>query len=91
VKDVFVTVTATSSLLEVWPSLAVNRSTYVPSPGSATEVEAAEASPNVTVPGPLTCDHVEVVGPSPVTLPLSVVFRFKMAWSGPAFTAGTPL
>ena len=61
-------------------------------------VTLALALPKVTVPGPLTFDHVVVTvaggfgSPSSVTVPdrLAVAGRV-MVWSAPAFTTGAVL
>ena len=39
---------------------AVNRNMYTPGPENDADVDNAEAFPNVTDPGPDTCDHVVV-------------------------------
>ena len=69
------TMIVTSSLADKAPSLAVNRSTYVPAAEKLAVVLRALTLPKVTVPGPLTLDQVWVrvlpVGnPSSATVPL---------------------
>src|SRR6266850_590970 len=88
------TVTATSSLEDAAPSVAVNRSTYDPAAEKLAVVVCALTLPNVTVPGPLTLDQV-VVSVLPAGKPSSFAVPFKLAeagsvivWSGPALTAG---
>ncbi len=83
----------TASLTDSAPSLAVSWRTYVPSSEKVAVVAGAAASPNVTVPGPLTFVHCVVSGegiPSSLAVPASVAVAVGnvSAWSGPAFTTG---
>ena len=68
-----ITVTVTVSPEESNPSLAARFNTYVPAKVNCAVVSMAAAFPNVTVPGPLTFDHVDVSvpdgKPSSVTVP----------------------
>jgi hypothetical protein len=85
-----------SSVVDSTLSLAVSLSTYVPSIEKLAVVLSALASPNVTVPGPLTFDHVvvNVAGglgnPSSLAVPLrSALAGSVIVWSAPAFTTGS--
>ena len=49
-----------SSVADSAESDAVKRNTYTPAAENDAEVDNADAFPNVTVPGPDTCDHVVV-------------------------------
>jgi hypothetical protein len=98
VEELALTVIVTSSVDERTLSLAVSLKTYVPSIEKLAEVLSALASPNVTVPGPLTLDQVVVTvagglgNPSSVALPLSDALDGKViAWSPPALTTGARL
>src|SRR5437879_5807181 len=67
------TVIVTSEVADSVPSLAVSRKVYVPAAESVAVVPSAFAFPNVTVPGPLTCDHdvcrIPVGKPSSLAVP----------------------
>src|SRR6267142_519747 len=75
------TTIVTSLLEDKAPSLAVNRSTYVPAADKLAVVLCAFALPNVTVPGPLTLDQV-VVSMLPAGRPSSVAVPFNLAEAG---------
>src|SRR5690349_15219680 len=87
--------TVTSALVASAPSLAVKRSTYVPAAENDAVVTAADALPNVTVPGPDTLLHASFSEPGGFGNPSSVALpdRFACAgsvtvWFAPALTRG---
>jgi hypothetical protein len=93
VSSIGLTVTVTVSLAESAPSFAVRRSEYVPLVENDAVVSIADALPNVTVPGPLTIDHVVVSvpagNPSSVTVPSRFTTAGKViVWLVPASTTG---
>src|SRR6185436_15759067 len=67
------TVTCTSSITIVCPSIAVSRSTYTPLVAKIAVVTVALALLNSTEPGPLSLLHAMVTGGAPpVTVPVSI-------------------
>jgi hypothetical protein len=76
------TVIVTSSLDEIWLSLAVRRKTYVPATENEAVVLGAEALPKVTVPGPLTIVQVVVTAPGGFGKPSSVTVPLRLADAG---------
>jgi hypothetical protein len=76
------TVIVTSSVVDSTLSLAVSLKTYVPSIEKLAEVFSALASPNVTVPGPLTVDHIVVNAPGGLGNPSSVAVPLRLADAG---------
>src|SRR5258706_2169985 len=89
--------TVMSSVAIAAPSLAVSRNPYVPPVENDAVVFVTLALPNVTVPGPLSFDHVAVNvplgNPSSPTEPASVTefVGSVIVWSGPAFAVGVTL
>src|SRR5262249_47367091 len=89
------TVTVVSAWDVSCESLAVRRSTYTPIVLKVAAVVGEPGFANVTIPGPVTTDQVEVRVP-PAGKPSSVIVpcRFavftgwNMVWAGPAFTTG---
>src|SRR5688572_21773098 len=86
----------TSSLADNAPSSAARRRTYEPGSEKLAVVSIAPASPNVTVPGPLTFTQLVATAGMPssgksssVTVPSSEAGAGRViVWSSPAFTAG---
>src|SRR5262245_10833516 len=84
----------TSAVFDKIESLAASRREYVPGNSKVAVVTAADALPNVTVPGPLTFDHC-VLSPPPLGRPSSLaepdsvaLFGSVMVSAGPALTTG---
>ena len=71
----------TSALVDKMPSVAVNRSTYVPASEKLAVVLSALTLPKVTVPGPLNFDHV-TVSVLPTGRPSSVAVPVRVAEAG---------
>jgi len=80
------TVMTTSSELDRTLSLAVSRSVYDPSIEKVAVVLSALALPNVTVPGPLTFDHVVVRVPGGFGNPSSKAVPDRFALAGNVMT-----
>ena len=86
----------TSSLACSALSLAVRRNTYTPAAENVAVVSMAEASPNVTSPGPETLLQVVVTAPGGLGRPSSVTVPSRFAeaggnmivWLLPALTVG---
>src|SRR5262245_29612853 len=90
-----VTVIVTSAVVVSWPSEAERRSTWAPAVENVAVVVSAPASPNVTVPGPLTALHSVVSpaggsgSPSSETVPVRAAAAGSViVWSAPALTTG---
>ena len=92
------TVTTNESLPVRALSLAIRLKVYVPGTANVAVVAGAEASANVTTPGPLTVLHVYVNAPGGFGRPSSVAEPLKLTpfgsvivRSGPALTTGALL
>jgi len=92
------TVTTNESLPVRALSLAIRLKVYVPGTANVAVVAGAEASANVTAPGPLTVLHVYVNAPGGFGRPSSVAEPLKLALFGsvivrlgPALTTGALL
>src|SRR5580693_5394163 len=92
------TMILTFDVLASWPSLAESCNTYAPAAGNVTAPTGDVALLNDTVPGPLSCVHLEVRtpptgSPSSLTTPFNVALLAggTISCGGPASTNGGAL